>query len=67
MSSSGAKYVVNSVGNSGFSVRAGSLESFTFTAPARLNFIRQGSDTPEDDFTSRALIHITQNATGQVS
>jgi hypothetical protein len=67
VSASGAKYIVTSVGNSGFSVRADSLESFTFTAPAHLNFIRQGSDTPEDDFTSHALIHITQNAKGEAT
>src|SRR5829696_6042036 len=67
VSSSGAKYVVNSVGNSGFSVRADSLESFTFTAPTHLNFIRQGSEMAEDDFTLRGLIHITQNAKGQLT
>ena len=66
VSASGAKYIVNSVGNSSFSVRDDSLESFTFTAPAHLNFIRQGSDMPEDDFTLHALIHITQNAKGEV-
>jgi hypothetical protein len=65
VSASGIKYIVNSVGNNGFSVRAGSLESFTFTAPTHLNFIRQGSDMPEDDFTLHALIHITQNAKGR--
>src|SRR5215204_5664343 len=43
----------------------GSGDDFTFTYNQR--FIRQGSDTMEDDFQSRFLVHITRNANGEVT
>jgi hypothetical protein len=66
-SASGAKYVVHQIGNSqdNFDVFSESADNFTLTLT--LQFIRQGSDTSEDDFQEKLLSHVTVNANGEIT
>jgi hypothetical protein len=67
VSDSGAKYVVREGFNSQdkFDVFGESATNFTFMAT--LQFIRQGSETAEDDFQAKVLSHVTINANGEVT
>jgi hypothetical protein len=67
VSESGAKYVVHESSNlhDNFRVISKSATNFTFTGT--LQFIRQGSAAPEDDFRVKATFHVTINANGEVT
>ena len=67
VSESGAKYVAHQTDNQqqNFDVVSDSVSSFTFTDT--LQFIRQGSETPEDDFQVKQTFHVTINANGEVT
>jgi hypothetical protein len=65
VSTSGAKYVVRTLERLHFNFGDDSASTATFTLTLRL--IRQGSDTPEDDAQIRLLVHVTQNANGEVT
>ena len=64
---SSAKYVVHAISNDqeNFDVFSESAENFTLTAT--FQFIRQGSETAEDDFQAKVLWHVTVNANGDVT
>jgi hypothetical protein len=64
VSTSGAKYVIVSA-TDGHQFISDSADNFTFNE--RVNFIRQGSATPEDDFQGHILIHFTRNANGEIT
>jgi hypothetical protein len=67
VSDSGAKYIVHEGFNSQdkFDVIGESATNFTFMVT--LQFIRQGSETAEDDFQAKVLSHVTINANGEVT
>jgi hypothetical protein len=65
VSTSGAKYVVRAVERLHFNFAEDSAANVTVTLTLRA--IRQGSDTPEDDAHFRLLLHLTQNANGEVT
>jgi hypothetical protein len=67
VSTSGAKYVAHSISNSHdkFDVFSESAENFTFTQT--LQFIRQRSETSEDDFVLKQVEHVTLNANGEIT
>jgi hypothetical protein len=68
VSTSGAKYVIHQISNSHnkeFDVFSESAENFNLTAT--FQFIRQGSETAEDDFQAKVLWHVTVNANGDVT
>ena len=64
-SASGAKYVAARTTNDHQNLdgTSESAENFTFTQT--LQFIRKGSETPEDDFQAQFLFHATRNANGE--
>jgi hypothetical protein len=64
VSTSGAKYVAHEIDNS-HNFFSESADNFTFTQTAQ--FIRQGSETSEDDFQAKGLTHVTVNANGEVT
>jgi hypothetical protein len=64
VSTSGAKYVAHATSNS-HDFFSESAENFTFTQTVQ--FIRQGSETAEDDFQVKGLEHVTVNANGEVT
>jgi hypothetical protein len=66
-SASGAKYVAHDMSNSAHNFDDVSESPETFTITNTLKFIRQGSETAEDDFQSKLLVHITINANGEVT
>jgi hypothetical protein len=65
VSPSGAEYVVHDTLNEHNNFTTNSAENFTITETFKV--IRQGSATPEDDFTVKALFHLTVNANGDVT
>jgi hypothetical protein len=67
VSESGAKYVLHQTQNShsNFDVFSDSADNFTSTTT--LQFIRQGSETAEDDFQQKVLVHVTINANGDLT
>jgi hypothetical protein len=67
VSDSGAKYIVHEVGNDqeNFDVFSDSADNFTLMGT--LQYIRQGSETAEDDFQAKLLVHVTVNANGELT
>jgi hypothetical protein len=65
VSTSGAKYVAR--GNTSFHDNISSESAANFTFMETIQFIRQGSETAEDDFQSKFLFHVTVNANGELT
>ncbi len=66
-SASGAKYVAHGISNDHIKFDVFSESAGNFTFPQTLQFIRQGSETAEDDFQQKVLFHVTVNANGEVT
>jgi hypothetical protein len=64
---SGDKYVYKSVYSNQLNYSLAMNENFTATLPVSFEFIRQGSDTTTDDWTTHALLHETINANGEIT
>jgi hypothetical protein len=64
VSTSGAKYVAHSIDNS-HDFFSESAENFQFTSTVQ--FIRQGSETSEEDFVLKQVSHVTVNANGEIT
>ena len=62
---SGAKYVVHDSFNTTINFTLEAAQ--TFTQEFIFKVIRQGSDTPEDDYTVKYLIHFTVTANGELT
>jgi hypothetical protein len=63
-SASGAKYVAHRTQND---IDFFSESASNFTTTDTLQFIRQGSETPEDDFQAKITQHFTINANGELT
>jgi hypothetical protein len=64
---SGDKYVYKSVYSNQLNYSLAPGEHFTAVLPVSFEFIRQGSDTTTDDWTTHALLHETINANGEIT
>jgi hypothetical protein len=67
VSDSGAKYVFHDVGNFQENFRVFSESADNFTLMGTEQVIRQGSETAEDDFQLKLLVHVTINANGEIT
>ena len=64
---SGAKYVAHETRNEQSNVDVVSESASNFTFTDTVQFIRQGSETSEDDFQGKLTIHTTINANGELT
>jgi hypothetical protein len=67
VSESGAKYVAPHTSNNHQKIDVFSESASNFTHTSTLQFIRQGSETSEDDFEITERSHVTVNANGEVT